>query len=234
MIEACRDLLAAHEALRPLHLPPALNRRRGTFREAPVELVAEAWTGSGVAYARVVTIDGPGLSIVNVLGLPAARRDGAPVTILGIDLVSVAGAPIVVVADLSPAEPGQSDAPLAGAQASVLRARGPFPAAGPLPGWCARWFSPHPLFTRVPAEAAEPAAAAAVDFARLWLEATATAADGASQLPSTAAAYCADHRSQDPGLRLLDRMFDPDWADAFRATVLFPDEPPGSTIRDHL
>ncbi len=232
MIGDCRALLAAHPALRPLQLSPSLGRRHGTFRDAPVGLVAEAWTGGGVAYARVVTIEGPGLSITNVLGLPAARDDGRPPTILGIDLVSVAGAPIVVVADLSPTQPASRETPVAAAQAAVLRARGPFPPGGALPGWCGRWFSPHHLFTRVAAGAAEPALAAAADFARIWLEDTARPGDAASHLPRATAAYCADHRNQDPGLRLLDRMFDPAWAETFRTTVLFPLEPPRSTIED--
>jgi len=123
LAEACRALLGARPGLRPLPLAPALVRRDGTFRDAPVELAAEAWTGGGVAYARVVTIAGPELSIVNVLGVPDAGQR-APGTILGIDLVSVAGAPTVVVADLSPLEPARASPAVAGAQATVLRARG--------------------------------------------------------------------------------------------------------------
>lgn len=238
-------LFSGSRLLRPFDLPAELASRAGVFREQPVELSARAWTGLDVAFARIVTISGPGLAIVNVLGLPAWRRAApdhwdAP-TILGVDLVAVAGAPVVVVADLSPVRPGARPAAVDGSNsaggrlASIRRSRGPFPPGGPLPAWCARWFSPHHLFTRLPPTAVGAASAAAVDFARVWMETAVRArvdrADrpnahgGSGRFSPEVAAYCADHRAADAGLRLMDRMFGVEWAEAFKRTVLFPEDP---------
>jgi len=210
----CAALFAG--ALSPLALPDVLARREGSFRDEPVTLAAAAWAGGAAAFARVVTIAGPGLSIVNVLGLPA--RSTLP--ILGLDLVAVAEAPVVVVADLSP-DPAGGTAPVWGR----ARPAAGFPPAGPLPAWCGRWFSPAALFTRVPLAELPEALAVALDAATAWTQAVAATGGPTDRQPPTpaAAAYCRDHREQDPGLRLLDRMFGAAWADSFKTELLFPD-----------
>src|SRR6185312_5051387 len=100
-----------------------------------------------------------------------------------------------------------------------------FPPAGPLPAWCGRWFSPAALFTRVPPAELPAALAVALDAATAWTQEVAAGGSARDRQPPTAAAaaYCRDHREQDPGLRLLDRMFGAAWADAFKTQLLFPD-----------
>src|SRR4029077_17585892 len=97
---------------------------------------------------RVVTITGPALAIVNVLGLPAP---GHPLPILGIDLVCVGDAPVVAVADLSPtvARTNSAGGWAAAALEACRRTHGALPPGGMLPTRCARWFSPLHLYTRV-------------------------------------------------------------------------------------
>jgi hypothetical protein len=217
----CAALFADRVGLHPRALPPALAHHRGAFRDSPVTLSARAWSGRGVGYARVVTIAGPELSIANVLGYPAPDR-GLP--ILGIDLVAVTGAPVVVVADLSPTVADHLDETLSALERH-RRLHPRFPPGGALPAWCARWFSPHHIFTRVGPAALPEALRAAFDFAAVWVGAALRApAEPAleDRVTSAVAAYAGDHLRDDPGLRLLDRMFGVDWASPFRETVLLP------------
>ncbi len=214
----CAGLFAGQPGLAPLTLPDGFAHREGSFRGAPVALTAVAWAGGAAACARVVTIAGPDLAIVNVLGLPAAPA----LPILGVDLVAVGEAPIVVVADLSPDPDARHPLPAWG---GARPAEGFPPAGTGLPGWCARWFSPAALFTRVPPARLPDALATALDAAAVWAREVTAGAGPPSPRPPTAAAraYCRDHRLEDPGLRLLDHMFGAEWAETFKTGVLFPD-----------
>jgi hypothetical protein len=217
----CAALFSARAALAPQALPGELAAQKGAFRDLPATLSAHAWSGGGVGYARVVTIAGPELAIANVLGYPAPDR---PLPILGIDLVAVAGTPIVVVADLSPTVRDHLDDTLE-ALARCRRAHPPLPSGGVLPAWCARWFSPHHLYTRVGSPSASAALRAALDFVAVWVDAAMTAPAEPALTETVAAAiaaYAADHLREDPGLRLLDRIFGGEWAAPFRETILFP------------
>src|SRR5262245_1969130 len=129
----CAALFSAKAALVPQKLPVGLAVQRGAFRDLPVALSAHAWSGGGVGYARVVTIAGAELAIANVLGYPAPDR---PAPILAIDLIAEAGAPVTVVADLSPTVSDNLDDALA-MLARYRQVHPPFPAGGPLPPWCA-------------------------------------------------------------------------------------------------
>jgi hypothetical protein len=226
----CAALFSARSAVAPQKLPVGLAVQRGAFRDLPVALSAHAWSGGGVGYARVVTIAGPEVSIANVLGYPAPDR---PAPILGIDLVAVAGAPVVVVADLSPTVPDHLDDTLA-TLGRYRQVHPPFPAGGPLPAWCTRWFSPHYLYTRVGAASARSALMAAFDFAAIWIDAAMSAHPEpmlADRISGAVDAYAADHLREDPGLRLLDRMFGDEFAAPFRETILFPRISTGSGSR---
>jgi hypothetical protein len=217
----CAALFSARSALAPRKLPVGLAVQRGAFRDLPVALSAHAWSGGGVGYARVVTIAGPEVAIANVLGYPAPDR---PAPILGIDLIAVAGAPVVVLADLSPTVRDHLDDTLAMLE-RYRRIHSPFPAAGPLPSWRGRWFSPHYLYTRVGSGSARAALLAAFDFAAVWIDAAINVAPEPALADRIAAAvdgYAADHLRDDPGLRLLDRMFGEEFAAPFRERILFP------------
>lgn len=212
--------LAAHP------LEPELARLDGSFRGQPATLVARAYTGRGVRYARFVELESPGLEIGNVLLFPEAAL---PLPVLGVDLVEVGRDTAVVVADLSPMS---DDASVRERQLAVLathRGEAPPLASAELPGWAAEWFSSGALSARVSAAQAPAALAEVQAFVSAFIElsqGTAPAPEAAAHAASRQQAYSAAHREQDRGLLLLRRIFEPATADRFLRRVLFPERLP--------
>ena len=210
--------------LAPIELPPALASTIGTWKGAPARIETRAHGGPVVRYARFAMVEGSGVAIANVLALPAVEQ---PLPVLGADLVAIGarGGSVLLAADLSPSVAeelgGASLAGLAG-----RRARRPaLPHAGDLPGWCADWFSPHALFTRVPGERLDDALAALGDFVDEFV----ALAQGGRSSPALArvaatmqSGYQSAHRTDDKGLGMLGRMFGGEWAERYVAEVLFP------------
>ena len=220
--EAAERLVDALQ-LEPAPLERTLAHADGTWKGAPVHIATRAWTGPRIRWARVATVTGGELEIANLLCLPRAEY---PLPILGADLVALgARAGAMLAADLSPVLPpgATRDAQLAGFAARM--ARHALPSGGALPDWCARWFSPHALYTRpAPAQLAEAASAfrdvvdAFVALARDAGPEPALAADVAR----AQAGYAAAHLVDDKGLGLLGRMFGDAWASRYLRAVLFP------------
>ena len=210
--------------LAPIELPQALASTIGTWKGAPARIETRAYGGPVVRYARFAMVEGSGVAIANVLALPAVDQ---PLPVLGADLVAIGarGGSVLLAADLSPSVAeelgGASLAGLAG-----RRARRPaLPHAGDLPGWCADWFSPHALFTRVPGERLDDALAALGDFVDEFV----ALAQGGRSSPALArvaatmqSGYQSAHRTDDKGLGMLGRMFGGEWAERYVAEVLFP------------
>ena len=208
-----RELLLAVEReivdaldLRPL--PLDLRSARGSWKGEPVELSARAFEGQRVRFCRFVELSGGGLEIGNALCLP---RLELPLPIFGLDVVAPGNGNVMVAADLSPIKSG----PVATFAPQTL------PPGGPLPQWCGRVFSAHPLYTRLPvarlAEAEEPI------LARVRALAAMHAGPGdAAQIAAGQRAYCAAHLEDDKGLGMLQRMFGEDWAAKFLREVMFP------------
>ncbi len=219
-------MLSEQLSLAPTVLPPDLARMQGSWKGAPVTLHTHAYSGPRIRYARVARIDGSGLVILNVLAL---SRPEWPLPILGMDVVCI-GSSTVVVADLSPAS---IDAATRARQQEIFsqrrRAHALLPSAGVLPAWCDGWFSRDALFARIGSAAVAETAAQLADIVDAFGEiARSTAADThqAAAIEARQRAYCAVHLSEDRGLQLTRKMFDPALADRFLREVLFPEGEP--------
>lgn len=211
-----------------MQLDPVLARAEGTWKGEPVTIATRAWRGGAVRWARVATVTGGGLEIGNVLALP---RLHLALPILGADLVSLGarGAGTMIAADLSPVLPaGDARERQLAAFARRMAEYTDLTPGGALPGWCARWFSPHALYVR-PTPAELPRAAAAFREAVDAFVALAAAVESpADRAPDPAVqrahdGYAAAHREDDKGLGLLARMFGERWAERYLREVLFPD-----------
>jgi hypothetical protein len=227
--------LAQALALRQRALPADLARLEGVFREKPATLEARAYSGPALGYARFVELSSDELEIGNLLLFPRPEL-GLPV--LGVDLVGLGRETAVVVADLSPVRPDQSERQLA-----VLgshRRLQPLPGHEDPPAWADEWMSSGALCARIGLEHAADAAAVVGEFVDAFLELVRLEtrdtphADGHCSLgPASArevaerhARYCAAHRERDRGLLLLRRIFQPERADRFLREVLFPERLP--------
>jgi Ferredoxin-dependent bilin reductase len=210
-----RRLVSAF-GLEPLALAPELADRSGTWKGGPALIAARGYAGGPLRYARFVELEAEAMSIVNVLCLPALDR---PLPIFGADLVGL-GSGAMVAADLSPVAGDFDLRPLA----RRLAAHPPLPSGGVLPDWCARWFSPYALYTRVPAERAAEAAERLLDFADAFVEIAAAPHSTGDPIAVRSAqdGYCASHRKDDRGLNLLRALFGAAWAERFVAEILFP------------
>lgn len=187
----------------------------GTWKGAPVRVDARTYRGARVRHARFVAVRGEGLTIGNVLVLPALDQ---PLPILGVELVDLGRESVLAVADLSPVLPDTHLTPWARGHAERAR----LPSAGALPAWCTRWFSSYALFARAPtAEAGAAAAQAWEAFVTLALGSVA-AASSSALVAEAQAAYCRDHLDHDRGLHLLHKIVGPTDADAFLRDVMFP------------
>jgi phycocyanobilin:ferredoxin oxidoreductase len=209
--------------LRPRPLAPALAERSGTWKDAPVRIETRAYAGGRLRYARFALLRGADLTIANLLCLP---RTVYPLPILGADLVALGRERGMLAADLSPVlPPGTERDDQLAALAAARAAHPELPPGGELPAWCAAWFSPFALYTRIGPGQAAAAARAFGDFPRVFAELVRAAAPRPDLRDRTAArqdGYAAAHRTDDKGLGLLAKMFGPAWADRYVAEVLFP------------
>ena len=77
--------------LRPLALPARLAQAEGEWQGEPVRAITRAYRGDEAVYARFTVVEGAGLSIGNVVCLPA---DDCALPILGADLVWIGTTPL--------------------------------------------------------------------------------------------------------------------------------------------
>jgi phycocyanobilin:ferredoxin oxidoreductase len=226
LIELLRDAearLVAGLGLEPLALPEELASAQGSWKGQPVMLATRAYRAERVSYARFAELTGPELEIGNALCAP---RPDYPLPIFGADLVAFGREAGLIVADLSPTAP---PGPPRDAQTVVLsaeRARWPpLPSGGELPAWCAPWFSPFYLYTRITPTQREAAASAFATLPGVLIELTRTAhraPDDAQAVARALEGYAAAHRDDDKGLKMLEKIFGPRWAGRYVSEVLFP------------
>jgi phycocyanobilin:ferredoxin oxidoreductase len=111
-----------------------------------------------------------------------------------------------------------------------LRAAHPeLPPGGELPAFCSAWFSPHALFTRFGIGEKAAVERAYLDFPRAYVAIARRCELGAPPSDSSAVAraqarYLADHRAEDRGLKMLDKLFGTAWASRYVQHLLFPVE----------
>lgn len=228
LIAETEAYLVRELALAPLPLEPGLGRAAGVWKGATVTVETRAYHGGAIRYARFAVVRGAGLDIGNVLCLPASEH---PLPILGADLVAVGRETGMLAADLSPVLPPGTERTAQFAALAARRARRPpLPSGGPLPAWCASWFSPHALYTRVDAAGLRDAVDAFHDFPRAFVALVRRSIPRPAltrQVMEAQEGYAAAHRTDDKGLRLLATMFGTAWAERYLAKVLFP---PGEVV----
>ena len=210
-------------ALSRLPLDPVLDHAEGAWKGSPVTIDTRAYHGSVVRYARFARLVGGELEIGNILCLPDPAH---PLPILGADLVALGRETGMLAVDLSPMLP---PGPERDAQLAPLMARRSahpeLPPGGPLPDWCAAWFSPGALYTRVDPGRLDAAASTFRDFLRTFVDLVRRSIprpDRAAGVATAQDGYAAAHRTDDKGLKLLAKMFGSAWADRYVAEVLFP------------
>lgn len=218
--------------LRPLALAAHLARAEGEWQGEPVRAITRAYRGDDFVYVRFTVVEGAGLSIGNVVCLPA---DDCALPILGADLVWIGTRPgtAMIAADLSPTLPagrgreGQLEQ-LCAALGDVRKRTKALAPGGPLPAWCASLFSPCALYVRMGSNEVERGIEAfgmyVSALTRLAsIRASTEMAVAAEDVRAGRARYCEGHRVDDKGLMLLARLFGHDWAREFVSEVLFPD-----------
>ncbi len=222
--------LVVELGLEPVVVPKDLAGATGTWKGAPVRIATHAYRGGPVRYARFVRLVGADLEIGNVLCLPDPVY---PLPILGADLVGLRRTTGMLAADLSPTLPPGRDCDDQLAPLARRRSAHPdLPFGGALPAWCAAWFSPHALYTRVAPDQLPAAVAAFWDYPRAFVELTRRTRPRPELTGEMAArqdGYAAAHRTDDKGLVLLAKMFGDEWAGRYLEQVLFPSTPPPST-----
>jgi len=229
-IKETEESLRRELDLEPADLSPELARAEGTLRGNPIVIETRAYVGPQMRFVRFATITGEGLSIGNALCL---SRPEVALPIFGADLVALSADAAMIAVDLSPVLPPGAERDAQLALLAEARAKHPaFPPAGELPSFCAAWFSPFALFTRVGPSASSEAFAAYSDFHRAFAG-IARRAHGEPPPPmkmspdeviAAQASYLADHRNDDKGLRMLGRLFGADWSARYISSVLFPED----------
>lgn len=205
------DVLAGGLALQPLPIDPRWQRAEGRWKDAPVVLETRAAAGGPIRFARAVTVRGASLEIDNLV----AVTQGGPV--LAAERVFVGRPETLFVADVS-VPPGT---PATQVRVSVL------PSPGPLPGFCARYFSPAPVFASVPAHRIEEARREVGARVTAFLQRARRADTPDPEAQRWQQAYLDAHREEDRGLKLLGTLFGEAWAEGFVSEVLFPRRCPG-------
>ena len=142
-------------------------------------------------------------------------RTNCALPIFGADFFTVSSQSAMFAADLSPVPGFAPAAPMAHS----------LPSSGKLPDWCARIFSPQPLYVRVGADRRDEARAAVLDRVDQFC-AIASAGGLAGSEREIAAAqreYARAHLEDDKGLTtMVGRMFGNAWAQRFLREVMFP------------
>lgn len=228
LTRSCEGRLVDALALERLPLAPDLARMEGEWQGAQIVAEARAYRGDGVAFARFATVEGDGLSIGNLLVLPAPTSS-AP--IFGGDLVWIGTRPQLgmIACDLSPTV---DDCGARAAQDAIVRGAVPsvagVPPGGALPAWCDAIFSSSPLYTRFGEEDAGGATRAFEGYLEAFVQVTERSRGEASASVAPAAVgrgidfYCLRHREDDRGLLLLERLFGKGRARRYLDEALFP------------
>ncbi|MFO7630140.1 MAG: phycocyanobilin:ferredoxin oxidoreductase [Prochlorococcaceae cyanobacterium] len=168
---------------------------------------------------------GAGLQILHCVFFPDPRYD---LPVFGADIVAGRGGVSAAIVDLSPVA-GELPAAIAAALAALPPRS--FRERRELPGW-GTIFSPHVCFVR-PADAAEERS-----FIAVVEDVLAVLADGVRQLSAQASddpatvrrwegqlSYCQQQKQNDKTRRVLEKAFNPLWADRYIETMLFDDPP---------
>jgi phycocyanobilin:ferredoxin oxidoreductase len=213
--------------LEALELDPALEAISGSLDGERLFIHNELHRSRGLRKLHLETARlGAGLQILHCVFFPDPRYD---LPVFGADIVAGRGVVSAAIVDLSPVT---GALPAALASRLAQRARPPFSEIRELPPWGAI-FSPHVLFVRprTPEEEGwfvEEVAA----VLELLADVSRTADPLAWNDPATLARwkgqlhYCHQQKQNDKTRRVLEKAFNPEWANTYIETLLFDDPLP--------
>ncbi|MBM5815473.1 MAG: phycocyanobilin:ferredoxin oxidoreductase [Cyanobacteria bacterium K_Offshore_surface_m2_239] len=213
--------------LRPLELDPSLEAISGSLDGERLFIHNELHRSCGLRKLHLETARlGAGLQILHCVFFPDPRYD---LPVFGADIVAGRGVVSAAIVDLSPVS-GTLPAPMA--SRLTERPRPPFSEIRELPPWGAI-FSPHVLFIRprTPEEEewfVEEVAAALEVLAETCRNAQAMSWDDPATIArwSGQLHYCHQQKQNDKTRRVLEKAFNPEWANTYIETLLFDDPLP--------
>ncbi|MEB3271166.1 MAG: phycocyanobilin:ferredoxin oxidoreductase [Synechococcus sp.] len=223
-IRACR---AALPGLEPLAIAPDLEAISGSLDGDELFIRNEVHRSHGLRKLHLETARlGAGLQILHCVFFPDPRCD---LPVFGADIVAGRGGVSAAIVDLSPVL--ETGLPPGIRVALQQRSRPAFAQVRELPPWGAI-FSPEVLFVRPDGPREE---AWFVDEVAAFLRVLAQAAAQAELQPADAVAtvarwhgqlrYCRQQKQNDKTRRVLEKAFDPHWANRYIEELLFDDPP---------
>jgi phycocyanobilin:ferredoxin oxidoreductase len=213
--------------LQPLAVDPELEAISGSLDGEDLFIRNELRQCRGLRKLHLETARlGAGLQILHCVFFPDPRFD---LPVFGADIVAGRGVVSAAIVDLSPVGGVLPDAVSRRLEALPRRA---FSQERDLPAW-GTIFSPHVRFVR-PADAAEEQSfiAVVVDFLKVLAEACREAQPQPIDHPDTVArhqgqlSYCQQQKRNDKTRRVLEKAFNPAWADRYIEDLLFDDPLP--------
>ena len=226
LAERIRQAWAPLPALADLPVDPDLEAISGSLDGEALFIRNELFCSRGLRKIHLETARlGLGLQILHCVWFPDPRFD---LPVFGADIVASPAGVSAAIVDLSPVRgvlPEAIDAALAG------RAPRSYSQPRELPPW-GSIFSPHVRFVR-PADPGEDR-----QFVEEVGEILAILADACRSIPAEAAdgpstvgrwegqlRYCKLQKQNDKSRRVLEKAFDPAWADRYIEELLFDDPP---------
>ena len=232
LAECLRGCLVDLPELAPLAVDPDLEAISGSLDGEDLFIRNEVHRCRGLRKLHLETARlGAGLQILHCVFFPDPRYD---LPVFGADVVAGKGGVSAAIADLSPV--GER-LPEAIEQRLAALPRPAFSQVRELPAW-GSIFSSHVLFVR-PAPGAEEEWF--VQEVAGFLKVLAAAVSEATPQPPDAAAtlsrwqgqlhYCRQQKQNDKTRRVLEKAFNPAWADHYIEALLF-DDPPAPSASD--
>lgn len=213
--------------LQPLEVDPELEAISGSLDGEALFIRNELRQCRGLRKLHLETARlGAGLQILHCVFFPDPRFD---LPVFGADIVAGRGVVSAAIVDLSPVTGVLPEAVATRLQALPARS---FRQERELPEW-GTIFSPYVRFVR-PADAEEEQQFIAVvtDFLRVHAAACAEAQAQPIDHPDTVKrhegqlSYCRQQKRNDKTRRVLEKAFNPDWADRYIEELLFDDPLP--------
>ncbi len=222
-----RRLRADLPGLEPLAIDADLEAISGSLDGEDLFIHNEVHRCRGLRKLHLETARlGAGLQILHCVFFPDPRYD---LPVFGADIVAGRGVVSAAIADLSPLG---ATLPASVADPLAARMRRPFSQPRELPPW-GSIFSPHVLFVRPMGAAEEEAFVAEVaDMLEILAQAIHSSEAQEPDAGLTVARwqaqthYCKQQKQNDKTRRVLEKAFNPQWADRYIEKLLFDDPPP--------
>jgi phycocyanobilin:ferredoxin oxidoreductase len=226
-----RDCWSGLPELAPLAVDPELEAISGSLDGEALFIRNELHRCRGLRKLHLETARlGLGLQILHCVWFPDPRFD---LPVFGADIVASPAGVSAAIVDLSPVD-DQLPPPVEQGLAGLIRRDWGRPRE--LPPW-GTIFSPHVLFVRPQSSAEEGAFVDAVgDRLAVLADAVHTGSPQAPGDPATVRRwhgqlrYCRNQKQNDKTRRVLEKAFDPIWAERYIEGLLFDDPPAPSSF----